>query len=477
MDIKFGTDGWRAVIGDQFTFANLRLVCQAIADHLHELGKKDVVVGFDQRFLSLEFADCVASVMTGNGIRVYLPSKAIPTAVAAFTSVDKGLGGALMLTASHNPPRYHGLKYIPSFGGPAMPEETDRIAERVADLQQESKIKTLSKSEAVRQGLIVEIDPQPRYLEHLYQLIDKETISRMSPRVVVDPMYGAGVGYLESFFSSLGVQVEVFHNRRDPLFGGGIPDPTPRYLGKLQESVVEKQADIGLALDGDADRMAAIASDGTYFNANRILPVLLNHLISSRGWKGAVARTIATTHLVDRIADANGLKLIETPVGFKYIGRALREEDAFLGGEESGGISIRGHVPEKDGILASLLLVEAMAAAGSSLKKMEADIQDKFGPLVSNRLDITCTERGKREVLQAMEHWHHDEILGEKVEEVNRIDGLKIVLKSGRWCLIRPSGTESLFRIYAEGAEQDEVKSLQKEICNQLHLPYLPPEH
>jgi len=465
-EISFGTDGWRAVIADDFTFANIRRVSQAIALHLQEkkLARQGIVIGFDTRFLAEEFAQAVAEVMAGNGIRVYLCARHAPTPAVAYAVKNLKAGGAVMLTASHNPPQYSGIKFIPDYAGPAMPEDVDPIVANLQRITDGGKIKILPLSQAKRDGLLEAADPLPAYARHLEKLIDFAAIREAGIKAVFDPMYGAGMNYLDVILAEHGCELEVIHNWRDPLFGGSLPDPSFRHLKELLERVRESGANIGLALDGDGDRLGAVDGDGRFFSPNEILALFLEYLITYRGERGAVARTVATTHLLDRIAGHYGLSVVETPVGFKYIGCALREQGAFLGGEESGGISTSSHIPEKDGIFAALLFLEMLAKTGEKAAELLAGIQSRFGPVYSERLDFHIAPQEKETILNAMQEWQPKELAGVPVVSVNRIDGVKTVLANGSWCLIRPSGTEPVFRLYVEAGSGEEKKQLQKEI-------------
>ncbi len=471
-EIKFGTDGWRAIIAEEFTFDNLRLVTQAIANYIkdNKLEKKGIMVGFDNRFLSEEFASAVAEVLAGNSIKVFLAPHGVPTPAVAYSVKIKELAGAIMLTASHNPHTYHGIKFIPHYAGPAMPDITDQIVENVRKLQENSEIHRLERDEAQKMGFITLFHPQNNYLYHLQSLLDVDAIKKSGLKVVVDPMHGAGIGYLDKFLTALGVSVITINSSRDAYFGGLLPDPAEDNLSSLRFKVRENEADLGLALDGDADRMGVMDSRGNYYSPNQILIMVLRHLIKNRKWKGTVARTVATTHMLDRIGREHNVEVVETPVGFKYIGNAMIKKGAFLGGEESGGISIKGHVPEKDGILGCLLFMEMVAVEGKDPAEILEDIYKEYGPVVSRRLDIHCTQQKKEKVLEILKHYDPGYICSKQVLTANRIDGWKFLLEDGSWCLIRASGTEPVFRIYAEAAVEADVVALQREVKENLTL-------
>ena len=469
-EITFGTDGWRAVIADDFTFANVRCVTQAIAQHLRNQGlaERGVVVGYDTRFLAEQFARVVAEVMAGNGIKAYLCKKFSPTPVVAHAVVDLRAGGAVMLTASHNQAEYLGIKFIPAYAGPVLPADIDPIVSCICEIQKSGTVDKLAFIKGFEKGLIEYIEPLPAYREHVEKLINFAAIAGARMKVVVDPMYGAGMGCLESFLEKYGCRVEAIHNWRDPLFGGALPEPTAQHLAELRQKVKETGAQIGLALDGDADRLGVVDPDGRFFSPNEILVLFLAYLVHSRGLCGAVARTVATTHMLDRMAAHYGFPVVETPVGFKYIGQALREQGAILGGEESGGVSIRGHIPEKDGIFSGLLFVEMLAKTGKTASQLLAEISERFGPLYSERLDLRTTPETKETIVAAMQNWQPLTLAGIPVVSTSRIDGLKVLLENGSWCLVRPSGTEPVFRIYTEAGSVAEKERIQQEVKNIL---------
>ncbi|HEY9766618.1 MAG TPA: phosphoglucomutase/phosphomannomutase family protein, partial [Chroococcales cyanobacterium] len=361
--IKFGTDGWRDIIAENFTFPNVRLVARAIAEYVKDSYSDDrpVVIGYDTRFLARDFATTVAEVLEGAGIKALLSKRDVPTPVIAFAARNLNTAGAVMITASHNPPQYCGIKYIPDYAGPATKEITDRIVANVERLQKEG-------NQGEEGHFSIEtFDPMPEYLADLRGKVDFEVIRKANLKVVFDPLYGTGRGYADVLLAEAGCQVDSIHAFVDPLFGGGMPEPNPRYLGDLRERILKTGADLGLATDGDADRFGVMDEGGNYFTPNQVIALLLRHLVKNRGAKGSVVRTVATTHLIDRIAAHYGLLVHETPVGFKFVGEWMRKEAVVIGGEESGGLSVLGHIPEKDGILADLLVAEMVAVEGKPL--------------------------------------------------------------------------------------------------------------
>jgi alpha-D-glucose phosphate-specific phosphoglucomutase len=469
--IKFGTDGWRAVIAKEFTFANVCLVAQAIASFLKESGLsgQGVVIGYDSRFLSEQFAAAVAGVMAGNNINSWLTVDATPTPVTAFAIKALDAGGAVMITASHNPPEYNGIKFIPEYAGPATPEITEAIEKNLENLQVE-EVCSLSQDAGRECGLIRDLDAKPLYLAHLQKMLNYRFIHRGSMKIVLDPMWGAGRGYLEEIIKGTKIELDVIHNYRDVLFGGSLPEPNEKGLVPLKEAVLEKEADLGLALDGDADRFGVIDSNGEYMSPNEMLPLILYYLMEDRNWRGAVARTVATTHMLDRVADEYGLPVMETAVGFKYIAQSLINHRSVLGGEESGGMSVQGHVPEKDGILAIALIVEMLACRRKSLRELKEELNREFGCLVSARLDLKCDHKKKEEVINLLREWSPEMISDRKVSNRLTIDGVKLLLEDGSWVLVRPSGTEPVFRIYVEANSSEQLGMLQNSVRQLLGL-------
>ncbi|MTI85761.1 MAG: phosphoglucomutase/phosphomannomutase family protein [Firmicutes bacterium] len=498
--IKFGTDGWRGIMAEDFTFDNVRLVSRAIADHINdkEMAEKGIVIGYDNRFLADRFANTIADTMVESGIPVYKTETSTPTPVTAFAIKTWDTAGAVMITASHNPPEYNGLKFIPDYAGPALPHITGKIETNIKRLQggrsgtmtvipgkrDQEEATALAEMpvedhtpgltmEAVDGGIrpgIKEINPFPGYSRHMTNLIDVKAIGRAGLKLIVDPMFGCGIGYLESLLREAGAEVQEIQCRRDPLFGGNLPEPSAKLLGELKEWVLEEKADLGLALDGDADRFGLIDSDGSFITPNQFLPMLYYHLVKNRGMRGPVTRTVATTHLLDRMAGEFGEEVYETAVGFKYIGQNLLEKGCVLGGEESGGLSIKGHIPEKDGILAGLLAAEIVAVHGKGLREFLQELYQEFGSVYSNRLDVHTSPEEKERVLAEIQDFVPDRLAGVPVEKRITLDGVKTVLKDGSWVLVRPSGTEPLFRIYAEAENEGRVKELQQEMCNKLGL-------
>jgi phosphoglucomutase len=465
--IKFGTSGWRGIIAEDFTFAAVRAVSHAIADYIADQGagarERGVVVGYDTRFLSEAFAAEAARVLAARSIRAFLCGRDTPTPVIAYEILRRGTAGGIIVTASHNPPEYNGIKFSAAWGGPALPEATKQIADRanaILAASRPSEAPAMSLAEAEARGILRRIDPRPDYLERLRVLLDLETIRRARLKVVVDPLYGSARGYLDDLLREAGCEVSVLHAWRDPCFGGHAPEPSEENLRELASRVTETGAHLGLATDGDADRFGLVDADGTFVEPNYFLGLLLHHLLTARGWTGGVARSVATTHLVDAVARQRQMPIYETPVGFKYIGELIARDQVVLGGEESAGLSVKGHVPEKDGILACLLAAELVATRGRArLKDLLQDLYAEVGTFLTKRLNYHLESRlvaGLQERLKDPPR----RLADTAVVEVNRLDGVKMILEDGSWLLLRPSGTEPVVRLYAEAPTPRQVEAL-----------------
>ncbi|MFM7406798.1 MAG: phosphoglucomutase/phosphomannomutase family protein [Cuspidothrix sp.] len=456
--IKFGTDGWRGIIADDFTFPNVRKVTRAIASYLETAYSKDrpVLIAYDTRFLADEFARTSAAVLADLGWNVMITDRDCPTPVIAYNAKYLNSAGALMFTASHNPAPYCGIKYIPDYAGPATPEITDTIVANIETASDELPGSNPS-------GTISTFDPKPDYLHFIYTLLDVEKIKSANLKVKYDALYSTSRGYLDEVLQDCGTQLETFHTWRDVLFGGGMPEPKGEQLVELVEAVKADQADLGLATDGDSDRFGIVDEQGNVLTPNTVLLVLARHLIKNKGKSGAIVRTVATTHLLDNFAAKYGLQIYETAVGFKYIGEKMRETTVLIGGEESGGLSIIGHIPEKDGVLADMLIAEAIAYEGKPLSQLVQEaIAEADGPLYNNRLDLHLTEAHKVAVINSYTQNPPSEVAGIKVKEVGRKDGIKLYLEEGSWVLLRPSGTEPLVRVYMETNSPEKLSQIGK---------------
>lgn len=452
--IRFGTSGWRAIISDGFTFDNVRRVARAVAYHLAEQSAADgcgVAVGFDTRFLSERFAAEAASVLVAEGRAALLSEAPLPTPVLAFAILDGGLAGGINITASHNPPEYNGMKFSTADGAPAPLEVTARIEELTAEVSPEPA------SGGVLEVAVLET--REAYFGRLGELIREDVLRPARLRVAVDSRYGTSRGWLDTYLEQCGVEVVRLHDRRDPLFGGTSPDCSGVNLDELRAAVSEQHLVLGLATDGDGDRFGIVDADGEIIDANLVLALLVDYLHQSRGWDEGVGRTVATTHLVDRVAAAHGFPVHETPVGFKHFNPLLAAGRIFLAGEESAGLSVKGHVPEKDGILAACLVAEMVAASGRSLSSLVQDLYRRVGTVLTRRVDREFVVEQRAELEKTLQR-RPSRLAGLEVAEVNTVDGVKWIRTDGSWMLVRVSGTEPVVRVYAEAGDTVALEAL-----------------
>jgi phosphomannomutase len=474
MPIHFGTDGWRAVISDTFTFDNLRIVAQAIADAVasehwekldngeHGLDRKKIVVGFDTRFLSDRYAGEVSRVLAGNAFTVMLAHADAPTPAISYSVKHQRAIAGVMITASHNAPRYNGVKLKGAFGGSALPEQCRRVEIYINDNEQQARGPNLMDFKKAREaGLIQKFNPLPAYFDHVRTLINTDIIADNPQRFVVDAMYGSGRGVIKSFLQGTGCEIVEIRGEMNPGFGSVHPEPIAKYLGALASAVSSGVGNFGVVTDGDADRIGAMDERGTFIDPHKIMALSLKYLVEKRGWTGAVVRTVSTTRMIDRLAKSYGLKLYETPVGFNHIADYMLTEDVLIGGEESGGISFKGHIPEGDGPIMGLLLVEMIARSGRTLHGLVQELLEDVGPAHYERTDLRLSRPvAKAEMTEFLTKQAPAEIGGEKVSEVSQRDGIKYIMGDDSWLLIRPSGTEPVLRVYAEGRSNEMVKAL-----------------
>jgi phosphomannomutase len=474
MTIHFGTDGWRAVISDTFTFHNLRLVTQAIADAVATEGwtnsskldpapdRHKVVVGFDTRFLSDRYAQDVARVLAANDYTVYLAQADAPTPAISFAVRHLNAIAGVMITASHNAPRYNGVKLKSAFGGSALPEQCRLVEVYLNDNECKARgPNQMDFDQAKEQGKIVKFNPIPSYNDHLRKLIDFDTIAENPQHVVIDSMYGAGRGVIRSILQGTGCEVQEIRAEMNPGFGGIHPEPIMRYLQALQRAVGSGMGSFGLVTDGDADRIGAMDERGNFVDPHKIMALTLRHLVNKRHLTGAVVRTVSTTRMIDRLAKKYGLPCYETPVGFNHIADYMQTEDVLIGGEESGGIAFRGHIPEGDGILMGLMLIEIVASANAPLVDLVDDLLAEVGPAFYERRDLRLVRPVAKDVMtKRLQDQAPASIGGEAITEMDCIDGVKYIMADDSWLLIRPSGTEPVLRVYAEGRTPQMVKAL-----------------
>jgi phosphoglucomutase len=455
--IKFGTSGWRGVIGEDFTFENVRIASQGVANYLKKSGQQGsgMIVAYDTRFLSEKFASEAAKVLAFNDIKVFLCTRDVPTPCVSFEIVRRRALGAINFTASHNPPEYNGLKFSTADGAPAMPEVTRAIEREVHAVQQKNeRLDVYEKTE-----LIEEIDPKDRYLTELRSKVDVDAIARSGLRIAIDSLYGTSRDYLDYFLLESGVPIKIIHNYRDPYFGGFSPECNEKNLGELRKVVSNEKFDLGLATDGDADRFGIIDERSRFVPANTILALLSIYLKRYRKIPGGLARSVATTHLIDAIARKLGVPVYETPVGFKYIGELILDDKIALGGEESAGMSMYRHLPEKDGVLACLLVAEMCAVMGKKIGGLIADMQQEFGHFYSKRVDLKLTPQLRDSVAAKLAN-PPEQLNGHQVRDVNMTDGVKLIFDEQTWLLFRMSGTEPVARVYAEACSPKDLKRI-----------------
>ncbi|MBI5017672.1 MAG: phosphoglucomutase/phosphomannomutase family protein [Deltaproteobacteria bacterium] len=462
--VKFGTSGWRAVLCDDFTFENVRLVTQAIADHLAAAAAgsdaPSILVGYDTRFLGERFARLSCEVLAGNGIAAALCSRDAPTPVLSFDILRHGRSGAINFTASHNPPEWNGIKFSPAWGGPALPETTADIEGRANARMESGEYRSLPFEDALAQGLVTVHDPRPAYLDRLRELVDFDAIRAAGLRLALDPLFGTGRGYLDTLLAEAGCRVTTIHGAPDPLFGGRPPEPSESHIPELVETVrADRSFHLGLATDGDADRFGIVDAGGRFLEPNYFLALLFDYLVRDRSFPGGVARSVATTHLIDAVARDLGRPVHETPVGFKFIGDLIRRGEVALGGEESAGLSIRGHVPEKDGILACCLAAEMVARRGKPLFQQLEELYGRVGRTLTCRVNLPLTP-AQETALAGKLVSPPASFDGRAVVGAVTLDGHKFLLDGGAWVLVRKSGTEPVVRLYVEAGDEESLSRL-----------------
>lgn len=454
-EIKFGTSGWRAIVAEDFTLSNIRRAVTGIAHYVaSQPGPKTVMVGRDPRFLGEMFVAEAAKVLSTNGVTPLVIPEPAPTPAIAYAVRKRHTGGAINFTASHNPPEYNGIKYSTPDGAPALPEVTGQI---------EAKVRALGEVASPVDGSakFEEVDVKPDYLKRLGELVDFKAIRKAGLKVVFDPFWGAARGYSCHILREHGVETATVHDYRDVLFGGHAPEPDDHLLGTCKEKMKQTGAAIGIATDGDADRFGIVDRDGTFIQPNYVIALLFDYLVETRGWRNGVAKSVATTNLINALAEEFGVPLYETPVGFKYIGELINEDKIAIGGEESAGLTIRGHVPEKDGVLAGLLVTEMVAVRGRSLGEQLQGLFDRVGSFYPNRENFRLTPEVKEKFTEKI-RTDPAELGGRKVTQVVRTDGLKLILADGSWVCYRLSGTEPVVRVYSEARKENDREALSQ---------------
>ncbi|HIS96142.1 MAG TPA: phosphoglucomutase/phosphomannomutase family protein [Candidatus Ventricola gallistercoris] len=470
--IEFGTGGWRAVIGDEFTRANIQRVATAVARRMKREGvdQEGFCIGYDRRFLSRESAIWFSQAMAGAGIKMYFVNLAAPTPQIMFTVKNMNLPYGAAVTASHNPAIYNGIKLFTRGGRDATEDVTNDVGREANALSQED-IHLVSFESALRDGLVTFIDPRDQYLDSIMEKIDMEAIRARRPRVVLDPMYGVSLTGLMTILFTARCDVDVINDRHDAFFGGHLPAPNPDTLRDLQSSVADHHADIGIATDGDADRLGIIDETGRYVSANNVLVLLYYYLLKYKGWKGAAVRNTATTHMLDRVAKAFGETCYEVPVGFKHISSAMEAHDALIGGESSGGLTVRGHISGKDGLYAASLLVEMVSVTRKPLSALLKEVSDTFGSLYMAEYDWALTHESRESIHEAVMVRRQLPDFGVPVLKTSYLDGCKVWFDEG-FIITRFSGTEPRVRIFAEMPTREQARELVRRMAQFLQLPF-----
>ncbi len=464
--IQFGTGGWRAVIGDGFTRANIRLVAAALARRLKREGyaEEGLCVGYDRRFLSKEALTWFCEVLAGEGVRVWFVNMSCPTPQIMFTVKERQLPYGAMVTASHNPAVWNGIKLFTRGGRDAVESVTKEIQDEANSIDPED-IRDMDFEAAKAAGIIQIIDPRDAYLDSILRQVDTDAIRKRRLRIVLDPMFGVSVTGLQTILYTCRCDIDIINDRHDAFFGRHLPAPNPDTLVDLQYAVKEHKADVGIATDGDADRLGIIDEKGNYISANEILALLYSYLLEYKGWKGPAVRNLATTHMLDRIAEAHGETCIEVPVGFKHISAAMDTYQAVIGGESSGGLTVRGHIAGKDGLYAASLLVEMMSVTGRKLSEAVQDLYDRYGEMRMAEYDWALTEEKKQELNRLVMEEKKLPDFGEEPVRASYMDGCKVYFKNG-WVILRFSGTEPRVRIFAEGRTREEADSYVRKMAN-----------
>ncbi len=460
--IKFGTDGWRGIIAQDFTFDNVCTCAQGVANYILASGMahRGLVIGYDTRFASEDFAAAVAEVAAGNGIKAYLCPKATPTPIVSYAVVVSKAAGAAIITASHNPAIWNGFKYKSEFGGSAPTEVTDDIEQRIPSSA--AAVQHIPLNDGLKQGLIEYLDFSPVYLQHIAELVDLEKLRQAGLKIVIDSMYGAGAGYLKTLLAGGSTEAFEINAERNPLFPGIQPEPIAQNLTKLSALVRERGADVGLATDGDGDRIGVVDENGQFLTPHQVFALLALYLLEVQGERGALIKTITSTSMIYRLAELFSVPVYETPVGFKYVWPKMLEENTLIGGEESGGYGLRRHIPERDGILAGLYFLDLLVSLGRKPSQLLDYLYSKVGPHYYDRVDLGFPAEEREAIIDRITGSKPNELGGIKVNQSDTMDGFRFKLADKSWLLIRFSGTEPIIRIYAESDSLDKVAKLLK---------------
>lgn len=464
--IKFGTDGWRAVISEDFTFDNVKIVSQAIADYItsdtgpaSKVKDKRVVIGYDTRFLSEKYAELVACVLGANGIKAILSDRPTPTPSVSFAIRDRGLIGGVMVTASHNPARYNGIKYKAYYGGSAGEDITKAFEGYLG----KNKVRYLPAAELKNKGMLEYEDIIPRHLEFVKKYVNIKLIKKARLKILVDSMYGTGNGYIYGLLFGGKCKVTTMHEESNPSFCGINPEPILPNLKELAEKTKKYKYDIGIATDGDADRLGIALPNGKLLTGHKVMSLLLLHLLEDKGLRGGVVQTLCGTVLINKVCEKYGLKMYETPVGFKYICELMIKEDILAGGEETGGVAFKDSIPERDGILSGLLILEMMAMRKKKIMDILRIIDKEYGTYEYRRLDVKYPDAKKALLMEMLKNNPPKDVLGKKVAEVKTTDGYKFICDDSSWLMLRLSGTEPILRVYAEASSEKKALAILAE--------------
>lgn len=461
--IKFGTDGWRAVIAEEFTFDNVRICAQSVANYLKSAPgglAQSLVIGYDTRFASEDFAAATAEVVAANGIKVYLSPKAIPTPEVSFGVTARKTGAAVVITASHNPARYNGFKIKSSDGASAPTEMIAAVEKNIQQIFDSGKFERMSLTDAINQGRVELFDFDPLYLQQMAKFVDLDLMKKSGLKIVADSMFGAGSGYFKDLLDGGAAKIIEINNERNPYFPGINPEPITVNLKALSASVKSEQANVGLATDGDSDRIGIIDENGKFVTQLEVYALLALYLLETRGQRGAIVKTVTATSMLYRLGELFNVPVIETQVGFKYVAPIMLEKDALIGGEESGGYGFRGHVPERDAILAGLYFLDFMVRTGKTPSQLREYLFSKVGPHYYNRRDFHFPEAQRQTIINRIQKHQPNMITGSKVARFDTTDGFRFTLQDNSWLLIRFSGTEPLLRIYSESSSPDRVEKI-----------------
>jgi phosphomannomutase len=477
VEIKFGTDGWRGIIADDYTYDSVRVATQGIAQYLVSRPNPSAVVGYDTRFSSDLFAREVAQVLAGNGVKVHLIDAPAPTQVATYAILERKTSGGLVITASHNPYYFSGLKYKPEYAGSASPEVTNRLEQEIQRVQRGGRVRQARFDDAVGDGRIQLFDPKPAYVAQVNRLVKLDRIKAAGLRILHEPMYGASQGYVRSLLSGGKTTVEEIHQERNPGFAGMHPEPIAHYMPEAMERMASGRFDLGIANDGDADRVGIIDEKGHFINQLQVMAMLMMYLLEKRGLKGDVVRSLTSTSMADKLGQRFGVTVHELPVGFKYLGPKMTEVNAILAGEESGGFAFRGHIPERDGVLSGIMFADMIVDYERPLSKILDHLIELVGMHFYARHDLQLDRQEyaarRTELYGRLQDEAPTEIAGGRVVRSRTDDGFKFYLEDGSWVLIRFSGTEPLIRVYSEAGSGERVKQLLAALEERLGLRQL----